>query len=92
MSKDPVTLEDVKDVAKSLCSPTFAFSLGVGGYYLLIDIVKTEGMMNLPYIAGGIKLISILIVVLLAILTFAWGFVIYLFLQYLIDRGDEDDE
>ena len=89
MSREPVTREDVGAVAKSLLSPTFAGVLGLGGYTLLVRMIRTEGLMQEFYIEEGLIIVRASILVLFTILTFAWGFVGYLYMQYRIDEVEQ---
>lgn len=88
MSEDPVTREDVKKVAKEFATPTFSWGLLVLVYGMLLQMIEKQGMMGQPYIPEAVTATSAAVVVFTLIMIFCWGFVLHLYLQYLIDRGE----
>ena len=90
MSEEEVTGKDVIGAAMKLAEPTVTYFLAAGGYFLARKMVLEKGLITEPYVNEIMGIGAILLAVVTAIMIFVWGFVIYLALVSLAQKGDTE--
>lgn len=83
--EDQVTRKEVLDTAKRFIPASIGYSAALGGTILLEKQVVELGLMSSAYITPALDFLTFCLVFVGAILVFSWGFVLYLFLEYLQD-------
>jgi len=90
VSQEPVTREDVVDTAFNFLEPTFFYILCVALYFVVRANIANKKMMKEPFMEELIGITTLALLVVTALMIFCWGFVVYLALEYLKNRGETE--